>query len=249
MTTLRCLLPLVFFAIAIGQAQDSPVVKHFPGRKDLGVVIWSLPPNPQENISQIVVFRVDKVGNAHALWQSELEPTYAPQIEFTPEIASEGLPVALVRSQFGLAAGELELVGQSAGRFVRLQRITGSFFETKSIDESSRSFIIAHEKPNILDIPSIYRWNGKRLVDVSAAHPTYYRELLHEHATEPYQTWGGLALLDLSRIASLAGDRAKEQELLKLAFQKESARGAAADKPLLQQIAQRLRAIPVGAEN
>jgi len=239
---LGCLLPLILLSPS-GRAQDAPLIEHFPGRQDLAIVVTSLPPNPEENISQIAVFRADRSGRKQLLWQSEFEPGYAPQIEFSPEINSEGLPVALVQLQFGAAYGELELIGQSGGRFTRLQRVLGTYFDVTPLEGSS-NFVIAHQRPYVLDIPSIYGWNGRRLVDVSSAHPTYYRGLLRAHEAELNQAWAGATLLDLSRIAALAGEQTKERAYLQLAQQSESRQGSAANLDVLRQISQRMHAIP-----
>jgi hypothetical protein len=248
MAALCVLLPLIVLATASGFGQVPTLIEHFPGRPDLAIGVRSLPPNPQENSSQIFIFQADKSGHKQLLWQSELESGYAPQVDFAPEINSEGLPVALVQLQFGAAYGELELIGQSAGRFTRLQRLVGSYFEVTPLEGGS-SFIIAHEKPYVLDIPLIYRWNENRLVNVSSAHPGYYRELLRTHEAEPYQEWAGVMLLDLSHIAALAGEHAKEQALLKLAYQNESKQGTAANRDVLREASRRLRAIPSNAMN
>ena len=231
----------------VASVPGTPLVQEFPNHPQVGIAVWGLPPTKRrDNISEIVVFRLDRRGEPHAIWRSELESTYAPTIEFVPGIVSEGLPVGIVFQQFGAAWGEIELVGRLGGHIARLQRLMCTFYETKRLESDGPDDILCHVNSDILDIPYAYRWNGRRLVDVSTKHPDFYRDVLREDEKEPYEDWGGgLGLYSLAQIAGLAGDRIEETRLLRLALAHELVRGREKDPETLRWIGKKLQSLGI----
>lgn len=229
--------------VASDSTGPAPIVQSFPGHSDLRIAVWSIPATEKlDNISEVFVFRDRQNLEPYALWRSKLEATYAPTIEFVPGMKSEGLSVGIVFMQFGSAWGEIELIGRSGGRIHRLQRLMCSFYEAKTIDSSGRFYILLHENSDILDVPEIDSWNGHMLVDVSRAHPDFYRKLLAEDEKEDYQEWrGGTGLFALARIASLARDPTEEESLLQLARKHEIDRGNESGPQLQREIRRRLK--------
>lgn len=243
-TVIPPILPQHTQAVASTASAPAPVVQPFPGHAGLKIAIWGLSATEYGgNLSEIIVFLQNPHSGAKALWRSEIEEAYAPTIEFVPAIASEGLPIALVYQQFGAAWGELELVGRSGGRIRRIQRLMCSFYEVKQLNADRQDFIIGHDNIDILDVPHIYRWSGRRLMDVSAAHQSFYRVLLQQDEQEAYEAWSGIALHALAQIAALAGNARQEVAILKIARKNEQTRGADADPALLRSIARRLRTL------
>jgi hypothetical protein len=241
----RQLALFAFCTICLGRTAESQTVvfQHFPAREDVSILCWSIPQEGTGSLSQIVVFEGDRKGTTRLLWQSHLDNSYSPQIRFIPEIAVQGLPLALVERQTGAASSELDVIGQSAGRVVRLLRIDGFRFDIERLDGSKVPFIIAHRDASILDVPEIYRWNGSRFVEDGVSHPDYYRQLLAEDREKlPYNS-SGVVLVNLSRIALLSGDRSGAKRILDDALSNERSRGAAANKETLRLITEALNAL------
>ena len=98
-------------------AAQSVVSQHFPLRRNIGIVCWSIPDQAGGFLSQIVVFATDLNGNSKMLWQSPLDNSYSAQIHFLSEITVQGLPLALVQRETGAASSELDAIGKAAGHF------------------------------------------------------------------------------------------------------------------------------------
>jgi hypothetical protein len=194
-------------------------------------------------VSQIIVFRVERTGPATILWQSSLDPAYSPQIRFVEEITAGGLPIALVERQNGAATSQLDVVGKISGHFQQIARLDGFKFDVEHLDDSNLPLIIAHTDGNILDIPVIYRWNGSRFVDDSASHPAYYRRLLSEDKADLPQNSSGIALINLSKIAALSGDRTEARKILNSALSTERAKENAANKETVRLIEEALQGL------
>jgi hypothetical protein len=241
----RLLALFAFFTICVGRTAESQTVvfQHFPGRENAGILCWSIPEEGVGYLSQIVVVETDRQGTTKLLWQSPLDNSYAPQIRFVLEIAVEGLPLALVERQTGAASSQLDVIGRSAGRIVRLLQIDGFRFDVERLDGGELPFIIAHRDASILDVPNIYRWNGSRFAEDSASHPDYYRRLLAEDREKLPADPSGVVLVHLSRIALLSGDRTAAKAILDDAFSRERSRGDAASRETLNLITDALRAL------
>ncbi len=138
--------------------------QSFPQRRDLGILCWSVPGQPNGYLSQIIVFETGRDGSSKTLWQSPLDNSYSPQIRFVPQIRIQGLPRALVERQTGAASSELDAIGKAAGHFAVLFHADGFKFDIAHLDGSKQPFIIVHSDASILDVPAIYRWNGNQFV-------------------------------------------------------------------------------------
>lgn len=243
----RLLALLAFLTICAARPAKSQTVvsQHFPGREDVTILCWSVPQEPAGYVSQIVVVGADSHGTATSLWQSPLDNSYAPQIRFIPEIAVQGLPLALVERQTGAASSQLDVIGKTAGRVGRLHQIDGFKFDIERLDGGESPFIIAHRDASILDVPAIYRWNGSSFAEDSASHPDYYRRLLAEDREKLPKDSNGVLLVNLSRIALLSGDRIEAKAILDDALLKEGNKGDAANKETLKLITDALHALPL----
>jgi hypothetical protein len=217
------------------------VFQNFPERKDVGILCWSIPDQGAGYLSQIIVFETDRRGISRLLWQSALDNSYSPRIRFIPEVRAQGLPVALVERQTGASSSELDVIGRSGGHIASLIEIDGFKFDTTPLDGSKLPFIVAHRDASILDVPSIYRWNGSRFVEDSASHPGYYRELLADDKTKLPAGPSPAVLVNLSRIAVLSGDRATAKKILDEALANERSKGRQANPEALQLIGKALR--------
>jgi hypothetical protein len=242
----RLLALLAFCTICVGRTAESQTVvfQHFPGGGNAGILCWSIPEEGVGYLSQIVVFETGRQGTTRLLWQSPLDNSYAPQIRFVPEIAVEGLPLALVERQTGAASSQLDVIGKAAGRVVRLLQTDGFRFDVERLDGGELPFIIAHRDASILDVPNIYRWNGSRFAEDSASHPDYYRRLLAEDREKLPANPSGVVMVNLSRVALLSGDRTEAKAILDDALSRERSRGDAASKGTLKLINDALRALP-----
>jgi hypothetical protein len=236
---------VVFSGVSSGQTADGQIVvsQHFPGRERVGVLCWSIPEEGVGTLSQIVVFETDRQGTTRVLWQSPLDNSYAPQIRFIPEIVAQGLPLSLVQRQTGASESQLDVIGKTAGRIGRLLQIDGFKFDVERLDDVKLPFIIAHMDASILDVPEIYRWNGTSFAKDSSSHPNYYRQLLADDKQKLPEDSSGAVLVNLSRIALLAGDRASAKELLDRALSRERSKGDAANQETLRLIAEALRSL------
>ena len=197
---LAALLCTAVWLIPFADAQDTPlrtatatsaadltvVSKHFPERYAVQILCWSVHDEKTGPVSQIVVLQTDREGVAQALWQSPLDDSYSPKIQFLLGVALGGLPVALVERQTGAASSVLDVIGRFKGRIQRLQRFDGSDFDLRPLDGADRPSLIVHTDVNILDVPEIYRWVGARFIIDSAAHPDFYRQLLQNIYLPPY---------------------------------------------------------------
>ncbi|MGB8525086.1 MAG: hypothetical protein WCD43_19140 [Candidatus Acidiferrales bacterium] len=177
------------------------------------------------------------------MWQSPIDNSYAPQIRFIEEITAEGLPLALVERQTGAASSQLDVIGKAAGRIVRLLQIDGFKFDVAHLDGSKLPFIIAHTDASVLDVPDIYRWNGGRFVEDSAAHSDYYRQRLAEDKIALPEDSSGVVLVNLARIAVLSGDRVEAKAILADALSRERSKGGEANEETLRVINRALRAL------
>jgi hypothetical protein len=148
----------------------------------------------------------------------------------------------LIERQTG-AAAQLDVIGERAGRVLRLLELDGFKFDVEHLDGATLPFIIAHSDASILDVPAIYRWNGVRFVEDSRSHAGYYRELSAEDRRTLPENTSGVVLVNLSRIAILAGDRSGARTILNDALASERNKGDAADKETLRLIKQALRAL------
>lgn len=235
---LAALLCTAVWLIPFADAQDTPlrtatatsaadltvVSKHFPERYAVQILCWSVHDEKTGPVSQIVVLQTDREGVAQALWQSPLDDSYSPKIQFLLGVALGGLPVALVERQTGAASSVLDVIGRFKGRIQRLQRFDGSDFDLRPLDGADRPSLIVHTDVNILDVPEIYRWVGARFIIDSAAHPDFYRQLLAEdRKTLPSDT-AAIVLVNLARIAALADDRAAASQILDHALSAERIR-------------------------
>ena len=244
----------MFVALALcaagiaGTARGQSVVfQHFPQREDLGILCWTIPEEGTGYVSQIAVVQAGRNGIAGLLWQSSLDNSYSPRIRFLSEIASQGVPLALVERQTGAASSQLDVIGKVAGRFARLLQIDGFKFDVERLDAGEPPVLIAHTDASILDVPDIYRWNGSRFVEDSATHSDYYRQLLAEDRNKLPVDASGAVLVNLSRIAVLSGDRTAAKTILDNALSRERAKGDAANKETLRLIAEALRALAHGS--
>ena len=219
------------------------VVRHFPQRQDLLILCWSIPEHAAGYLSQIDVVETDHRGIAKLLWQSPLEYSYSPQIRFIQEITEQGMPLALVERQTGAASSQLDVLGKTNGRVVRLLQIDGFKFDVEHLEGANLPFIIAHSDASILDVPEIYRWSDGRFVDDSASHPTYYQELLAEDRATLAENSSGVVLINLSRIAALAGDRNEARSILLEALSRERSKENAANQETLRLIKKALHAL------
>ncbi len=244
-STFRLLAVLVFCTAGLGRTAEgqSVVLQHFPQREDVSVLCWSIPEARAGYLSQIIVVQTDSQGFARLLWQSPLDNSYSPQIRFIPEITVQGLPLALVERQTGAASSQLDVIGKTAGRVMRLLQIDGFRFDVKRLDGSKLPFLIAHRDASILDVPDIYRWNGSRLVEDSASHADYYRQLLAEDSNKLPANSSGVVLVNLSRIAVLSGDRTRAKTILEDALSRELRKGDAANRETLRLITEALHAL------
>ena len=241
----RFLALLACHLACLGKTAEGQIVisRHFPGREGTTVLCWSIPEERAGYQSQIVVFQTDTEGAAKLLWQSPLDNSYAPQIRFMEKITAQGLPLALVERQTGAASSQLDVIGKVAGRIVRLLQIDGFKFDVEHLEGSKLPFIIAHTDASVLDVPDIYRWNGGRFVQDSAAHPDYYRQRLAEDKSALPDDSSGVVLVNLSRIAVLSGDRAEAKTILKDALSRERSKGDEANEETLRLIDKALRAL------
>lgn len=130
------------------------------------------------------------------------------------------MSIALVQRQTGAASSELQVVGKAAGHFAVLFHADGFKFDVASLDGSKLPFIIVHSDASILDVPDIFRWTGSRFVEDSRAHRSYYRDLLAQDRKTVRSDASAPFLINLSRIATLAGDRTAAQDLLRDAHAK-----------------------------
>ncbi len=222
---------------------QSLVLQDFPGREDVRILCWAAPEKNAGYFSQIVVFQTDRLGTAKLLWQSELENAYAPQIHFIPEILTQSTRVALVERQTGAASSQLDLIGKQAGRFGRLLRIDGSQFEIKSLDGSKPPVIVAHGDVSVLDVPTIYGWNGSRFENQSRIHPSFYRELLAQDKAKLPSDASAIVLVSLSKIAELSGDRSETKAVVDEALAREQKKGREASAETLRLISERRRTL------
>ena len=226
-------------------AAQSVVSQHFPLRRNIGIVCWSIPDQAGGFLSQIVVFATDLNGNSKMLWQSPLDNSYSAQIHFLSEITVQGLPLALVQRETGAASSELDAIGKAAGHFSVLFHADGFKFDIAPVDGSRRPFIIVHSDAGLLDVPELYRWDGGRFREDSAAHAGYYRELFaRDRKTLPSDA-SAAVLVRLARIAVLAGDRAAAKEILGRALARECSKGRDADPGTLRQIDRAMRSLTV----
>ena len=231
-------------ACAAKTAEGQDIVsEHFPQRQDLTILCWSIPEQADGYLSQIDVLRIDSRAMASLLWQSPLAYAYSPKIRFIDEIRTEDLPLALVERHTGAAASQLDVIGKRAGRVERLLELDGFKFDVEHLDGAKLPFIIVHSDASILDVPAIYRWNGVRFVEDSRSHLAYYRQLLAEDRRTLPENPSGVVLLNLARIAILAGDRSGARTILNDALATERSKGDAADKETLRLIDQALRAL------
>lgn len=230
-------------------AESQTVVsEHFPGVKDVEVLCWTIPEEGAGNLSQIVVFKTDRRGTTRLLWQSPIDSSYSPQIRFVPEIETQGLPLALVERQTGAASSELDVIGEAQGHVVRLVQIDGFKFDVQRLDDGKAPFIIAHEDAGILDVPDIFRWDGRRFVKDSSSHPDYFRKLLVEDKEKLPPDPSGVVLVNLARIALLSRDRTDARQILDGALSNERRKGDAANKETLSLITEALRTLPRGSQ-
>ena len=244
-STFRLLAVLVFCTAYLGRTAEgqSVVLQHFPQREDVSILCWSIPEAEAGYLSQIIVVQTDPQGIARLLWQSPLDNSYSPQIRFIPEITVQGLPLALVERQTGAASSQLDVIGKAAGRVVRLLQIDGFRFDVQRLDGRKLPFLIAHSDASILDVPDIYRWNGRRWVEDSASHADYYRQLLAEDTDKLPVNSSGVVLVNLSRIAVLSGDRTRAKAILDDALSRERRKGDAANRETLRLITEALHAL------
>lgn len=226
-----------------GDELRTVVSQKFPHANDLDILCWVAPVDGEGLVSQIIVFRVERMGPATVLWQSSLDPAYSPQIRFVEEIMVSGVPIALVERQNGAAISQLDIIGKAPGRFQRLLKIDGFQFDVEHLEGSKLPFIIAHTDGNILDIPVIYKWNGNHFIEDSASHPEYYRQLLYEDKKKLPPNSSGIVLVNLSRIAVLAGNRSEAKTILDGALSRERGKGDAADKETLRLIIEELHGV------
>lgn len=242
---LRFVALIAFSLIWLGKTAESQTVvsRHFPGREGTNVLCWSIPEERAGYQSQIVVFQTDAQGTAKLLWQSPIDNSYAPQIRFIEEITAQGLPLALIERQTGAASSQLDVIGKAAGRIVRLVQIDGFKFDVVHLDGSKLPFIIAHTDASVLDVPDIYRWNGGRFVEDSAAHSDYYRQRLAEDKSTLPEDSSGVVLVNLARIAVLSGNRAEAKAILADALSRERSKGNEANKETLRLINKALQAL------
>ena len=196
--------------------------------------------------SQIVVFQTDRQGVTKLLWQSELENAYAPQIHFIPKILAQARPLAIVERQTGAASSQLDVIGNTAGRVGRLLRIDGFQFDVESLDGSELPVIIAHGDASVLDVPTIYAWNGSRFVNDSKLHRNFYRQLLAQDKARLPVDASGMVLVNLSKIAELSGDLTEAKAILNDAQSREQKKGSEASAETLRLISERRRALTNG---
>ena len=229
-------------------AAESPsvVAQKFPHTEGLEILCWVAPQDGKGYLSQIVIFQADSDEPANVLWQSHLDPAYSPEIRFVEEITASGLPIALVERQNGAATSQLDVVAKVSGRFQSLAQIDGFKFEVEHLDGSKLPFIIAHTDGNILDVPVIYRWTGRRFVEDSASHQAYYRQLLSEDKAKLPPNSSGIVLVNLSKVALLSGNRLEARTILNDALSRERSKGDAANKETLRDIREALRSLERG---
>lgn len=223
------------------------VSEHFPQRQDLTILCWSIPEQADGYLSQIDVLQIDSRTMARLLWQSPLAYAYSPKIRFIEEIRTQDLPLALVERQTGAASSQLDVIGKKAGRIESLLELDGFKFDVEHLDGAKLPFIIVHSDASILDVPAIYRWNGVRFVEDSRSHAGYYRDLLAEDRRTLPANSSGVVLVNLSRIAMLAGDRSGARTILTDALASERSKGDDADKDTLRLINQALNALTPAA--
>jgi hypothetical protein len=216
--------------------------EHFPKHDSVRIVCWSILED-RGPASEIVVFETDAEGRARSLWHSAVDSSYSPRILFLPGITLHGLAVALVERQTGAASSELDVIGKFNGHIGRLQRFDGSEFDVRPLDGADHSSLIVHTDVSVLDVPEIYGWNGARLVIDSAAHPEFYRQLLIEDRKNLPSDSAAIVLVNLARIAVLAGDRVAAKQILDNALSAERSKGASADSEALRRIGRELRTL------
>jgi hypothetical protein len=181
---------------------------------------------------------------AKLLWQSSPAYAYSPKIRFVQEISAQGLPLALVERQIGAASSQLDVIGKTTGgRVKRLLELDGFEFDVEYLDGAKLPLIIVHSDASILDVPAIYRWNGVRFVEDSRSHAGYYRDLLAEDRRSLPENSSGVVLVNLSRIAMLAGDSSAARTILNDALASEHGKGDAADRETLRLINHALHAL------
>lgn len=240
------LIAVILFSYMVGvktTAAQSVVSQHFPLRRNLGVLCWSIPNQESGFLSQIAVFETGRNGTSKILWQSALDNSYSSQIRFLPEITVEGLPVVLVQRETGAASSELDAIGKAAGHFSVLFHADGFKFDKAHLDGSRLPFIIVHSDASILDVPEIYRWNGGRFVEDSVGHQGYYRELLAEDRKTLPSDASAAVLINLARIAVLSGEGTEAKEILENALTKERSRGSNSDPETHRRAAKALRSL------
>ena len=240
------LAPLAFYVLGSGAAAESQTVafQHFPGRESVGILCWSVPEPGAGYLSQIVVLETDKQGNSKLLWQSPLDNSYAAQVRFIPEIIVQGMPLALVERQTGAASSRLDVIGETpAGHITRLFRTDGFRFDVEHLDGGELPFLIAHRDASILDVPDIYRWNGRQFAEDSASHPGYYRQLLIDAEEKIPPDSSGIVMVSLSRIAVLSGDQGAARTILEDALSQERNKGQKANQETLRLISNALQSL------
>jgi hypothetical protein len=241
---LRLLIMIAWCAAWAENAADcqSIVSEHFPRRQDLTILCWSIPEQSDGYLSQIDVFQTDIRGMARLLWKAPLVYAYSPKIRFIDEISPQGLALALVERQTGAASSPPDVIGKKAGRIESLLELDGFEFDVEHLDGAKLPFIIVHSDASILDVPAIYRWNGARFVEDRRSHAGYYRDLLAEDRRTLPENASGVVLVNLSRIAMLAGDRSGARTILNDALASERSKGDTADSETLRLINQALHA-------
>src|SRR5579863_1426905 len=241
----RLLMMVAVWVIWPGNAADcqSIVVQHFPQRQDMLILCWSISEHTAGGLSQIHVIETDNRGIAKLLCQSPLEYSYSPQIRFIPEITQQGIPLALIERQTGAASSQLDVIGRKNGRVARLLKIDGFKFDVEQLEGGELPFVIAHSDASILDVPEIYRWSDGRFVEDNACHPAYYRQLLAEDKESLSGNSSGAVLINLSRIALLAGERNEARAILIEALSRERSKGHAADQETFRLVKKALNAL------
>jgi hypothetical protein len=247
---LFCLFAIfVLFASCFGGEGDLNrlVSKKFPHAEGVEIICWEVSEKSEGFTSQIVIFQNESNKPARILWQSALDSSYSPKIQFLDEITVSGLPIALVERQIGAAASQLDIIGKVSGRFQRLTQIDGCQFDIEHLDASKMPYIVAHDDENILDVPIIYRWRQNSFMEDSAAHPEYYRQLLVKDKAKLPSGTSAIVLVNLSRIAILSGDRAEAKTILTEALSRERSKGNEAGKYTLVRIKEVLQDLEHGS--
>lgn len=212
---------LVLLGVANCANAQQTIFERFPEHAEFGVLCWTVPGGQSGSISQILILRTTAAGAPELLWQSALDSSYSPRVRFMPQIRVHGTSLAFVERQTGAGSFEVDIIGKSAAGFTRLFHADGFRFDLIPLDGSKLPVIIAHRDASILDVPRIYRWNGSRFVDDSFTHPSYYRKLLGEDRKAVPADASAPVLINLSRIALLAGEPTAARRLLREAHAKQ----------------------------